>query len=602
MRAVLERDYVAESARPRGFAARGLLGATAALLLLVTVFRQGGLEGQDWDRVGASVFALLGAALFGFLVVTLPLLLVGSLLSERLRNTLEILVASPEGFRGVARGKFLARLSTAMTWTAAALPPLTVAVLFGGTSWRQLTNLGLALLGTALELAGWGLVVSAASRKFATAAILVYALPAAHWALEFGQQGPSTTPFLSLLARATTPFPSLDLNAWDRDLGVLKGVGEGLLRYPGLWHLAAGALVALLALPLAERLLAQERVGRDLRFRFPRLRGEGRLRALLTRGNPVAWKESLLLNTAWSRLLYYVVAGVLLAAELWIFLGHERGEWDSASDLRYLLIAMVVIIAMAGVLGAASMAYEKTQGTFDLLRISRLSPGEIARGKFLGTALGTGFLLLIPLGHLALTTAMGVHHAATALVATVAVVLTSANFAVHGLTWGILARSPGAALAGAAALVAFAAGGCSVLCLLPFVLAGLRLFKKEAPTDFFEVIVIPGVLCGSPLVMGLRLVMEQMEGAASRARGMGGVEVGGFAILSALCLVVTMLYLVYRWNRLPEVLEREMARMCEEGDVGAWTAGARPSAPHLDAAAEIARRIRERRAAGGTGP
>jgi hypothetical protein len=137
------------------------------------------------------------------------------------------------------------------------------------------------------------------------------------------------------------------------------------------------------------------------------MRLDSRLRAWLTRGNPVAWKESLLLNTAWSRNLYYMVAAILVGGEVAFLHGLRNGWWDAVIDLWYLAGCVTLVAGLAAIQGAASMVFEKSQGTFDLLRVTRLTPSEIARGKVLGTLLGTGFLLLLPLGHLAISTLAG---------------------------------------------------------------------------------------------------------------------------------------------------------------------------------------------------
>ena len=592
MRAILERDYLAEARKPRAFAARTAPGLFGALVIVFGTLAGGTLAGRDYDRIGSEAFEALSVALFVFLLLTTPFLLVGSLLPERQGNTLEILLATPEGARGIAGGKFLSRLGTALAWTAAALPPLTVAVLFGGTSWRSLFNVGASLLGTAVELAAWGLLVSASSRKLATAAVIVYLFPAAHWAAA-GYVAAAGGP--GLFAAATSPLPSFDLGAWDSSVSATgAGAAGPWLRHPGLWHLLFAAALAAFAVPVAARMLAREESpGGAGNFRIPRLKGEGRLRALLTRGNPVAWKESLLLNTAWSRLLYYVVLLLLVAGEAVFLVMDGVMAWEPQTDLAYLIGVFTILMAMASVQGAASMAFEKSQGTFDLLRASPLTPAEIARGKFLGTVLGMAFLLLIPFGHLAITVIRGNHHPITGLVAGGMVLLMSANCAVHGLTWGTIARTPATALIGAASMTVFALGSCWTLCLLPFVLAGLRMAKRDDTGEFFEVIVVPGVLCGSP-VLFLFSVLPALD-AYLLEEGTGrGPAMGAGVLIGTLSLAVSGLYFAYWWHRLPEVLRREMAKLGEGGGV-LWAPGRLAHRPTGDRLAEFVRRQREGR-------
>jgi ABC-type transport system involved in multi-copper enzyme maturation permease subunit len=507
--------------------------------------------------VGNLAFRSTTTLLFVFLCATTPLLVVGSLLSERQGNTLEILLTTPEGARGAAAGKLLSRLGTVLGWTAAALPPLTVTVLFGGTSWRTLVNSSLGLLAAALELGALGLVVSACARKPATAAVFAFLLPGLHWwGAAILQDGTLAGPLGQAFA-ATGPMASLDLQ------------GPALpLRYPGLVFLLASSLLALLSVPVAAAALRREEAGRGPgSFRSSRAPADGRLRAFLTGGNPVAWKESLLLNTAWSRLLFWLVLGLLLLGEgtaQWFL---STGTWDRGEDGGYLAFVGFVLVAMAAVQGAASMSHEKGGGAFELLRATPLTPTEIARGKILGTLLGMGLLLVVPAAHLLLTTLAGIHRPLTAVLAGAAALLMTANAAVHGLTWGTVARTPASALVGGASFAAFSFTGCYVLCLLPFLLAGMRLLRREGTSDFFEIIVVPAVLCGSPLTVFPWLV--SLDGQ----RGFGvstafGVLFGGVGLL--LCTF----YLVYRWRRLPEVLGEEMARM--SGGAGLRTPGWNP--------------------------
>jgi hypothetical protein len=260
-------------------------------------------------------------------------------------------------------------------------------------------------------------------------------------------------------------------------------------------------------------------------------------------------------------------------------------------DGAYMAFVAVALMAMASLQGAASMSFEKASGAFEILRATPLTPTEIARGKILGTLLGLGFLLLVPAAHLALMAVAGVHHPAAAAAGLVATGLLTANAAVHGLTWGTVSRTPASALVGGASMVIFAFVGWWGLCFLPFLLAGMRLLRRDDTSDFFEIIVVPAALCGSPWLVFTHLI-PAIDGADSQG---GAVALAGWGTLSAVSLILCVTYLVYRVGRLPEVLAREMARMSEGADPrfppGRY--GLRPTPERL---AEFARR---RRAAGG---
>jgi ABC-type transport system involved in multi-copper enzyme maturation permease subunit len=598
VKAVLERDYVAESVRPRAFAARFAPGAFAAAILLFLAITRGEVGGEDWDRVGADAFRVISWLLLVFLTVTVPFQFVGSLLLERQRNTLEILLTTPEGARGAAAGKFLARLGTCLGWIAAAIPPLTVAVLFGGTSWRTLFNTGLGLLGWTLELAAWGLLVSAVARKLATAAVLAYLLPAAHWSLANHVVDTGFGAPWSLLLPAASPVSCMDMPAWDQHVAACApGALGAWLHHPGLWYLLVGAILSALAIPAAAWALGREDTGpRQLGFRIPRSRADAWLRLAITRGNPIAWKESLLLNTAWSRTLYYLVMILLLIAETIVLVLFGDGQWTGKQDIAYLSTVCTILLALAALQGAASMAFEKTQGTFDLLRVTPLTPGEIARGKFVGTLLGLGFLFVVPVAHFLVTTIMGLHRPWTAAVGCATAALMAANAAVHGLTWGTLARSPATALAGAASFAVFAIGGCWLLCFMPLLLAGMRLLQREDTSDFFEVLVVPAAFCGSPILVFAML--SALDDVGSSGRSGTAQDILSSAFLGGLSLAVCGIYLAYRLHRLPEMLEREMARLGEGGD-RFFAPGRYVLRPTEDRLADFVRRQKQRGGRGG---
>jgi ABC-type transport system involved in multi-copper enzyme maturation permease subunit len=557
MRAVLERDYSAQAVRPRAFAARTAVAVWAAAALVVLAL--GGIAaGSDFDRVGRGAFRATTTALFVFLCTTLPFLFTGSLYAERRQNTLALVLASPEGPRGLVLGKFLSRLGTVLGWTLAALPPLTVAVLFGGTPWHALVNSALGLVATAVELACWGLLVSSLASRLATAAVMSILLPLAHWWIAFEARGIVAGPG-ALLVAATGPQPFLLPAAWE-DLVASHGgpSPSGAFLLPGLLFLLSSLALAAVVLPLSAAFLAREAPpGAALRVPVPRLALDRRLRALVTRGNPVAWKESLLLDTAWSRPLHYALLGLLLGAEVVVLLLLARGEWDAASDGAYLAVLAPALGALAAVQGAASLAVEKTRGSFDLLRVTRLTAREIARGKFAGILVGLGPFLLVPLAHLAVTAAFGIHSPAAAGAAAFVFLLLFVNSALHGLTWGAVARSPAAALAGAASFAVFSVLSCAVLCVLPFLLFVLRSVRRFDVTEFFEVVLVPAALSGSPLLFFWK-VMEAFEES-----GGGAGETLGLLWVTAASSTVSFVYVLYRWHHLPAVLEAEMARLSE---------------------------------------
>lgn len=547
MRAVLEREFVSQCSRPRAFLVRTLAGGAAVSVLAVAGLLA--LGDTPADVVGATAFLALSRTLFLLLAAATPALLVASLLAERRDGTLDLLLAAPVGRRGILLGKLVGRLGTVLVWAGAALPPLAMALLFGGTSTARVADTAAGLLGTALETGAVAMLVSAAARDLATGAVLAYLLPLLHWLLPGVLEAAGAAavhPALHDLLRATTPLPFL----------------EGSTPGAGLDFLLAAALLAGLLLPLAGHLLSREEVAAaPPRSPLPRTRLEEGLRSRLSRENPVAWKDGLLRSLR-SRPLHLAALALLLAGEAGAALLHGAGLWSGRANAAFLVASFALVATLGAVQGASSLSEERSRGTLDLLRLTRLAPGEIARGKALGTGIGLGILLLVPLGHLALSAAAGLLHPAAAALTALAALLMTGNFAVHGVAWGVVARTPFAAVAGSASFAAVAAAGCATLCFLPVVVAATRAVRRlPAGFDFLEVVVLPAAVCGSPLFL-----LDSFPAALETALAYGspGLPGGGAAfhlLLGGLALTATGWFACFRWTRLPGMVEREWARL-----------------------------------------
>ncbi|MHC4924593.1 MAG: ABC transporter permease, partial [Planctomycetota bacterium] len=297
MRAVLEHDYLDQAARTRAFLSRTGIGALAVGILLFGVLGSYSSFSDSPDIVGAEVFKALSALLFIAVCILTPALMAGTIVQERRIGALPILLASPLTPLGITAGKLTSRVGQVLGWVAAALPPLVTAILFGGVAPGRILDVLLTLLAVVLELGAWGLLVSCISRRMATAAILAYGIPAARWFafssswMTWGAGGGTISGTAFLL----TPFPGLYGGQQVIQSGVFAAV-------PSLAYALFAIVLTASCLLLAARFLGREE---DMQSRTTKriraIKGEQRLRRWITRGNPVAWKESLLLNTAGSR-------------------------------------------------------------------------------------------------------------------------------------------------------------------------------------------------------------------------------------------------------------------------------------------------------------
>ncbi|MCK6479522.1 MAG: hypothetical protein L6R43_05045 [Planctomycetes bacterium] len=553
MRAVLEREFVAEGSRGRGFLLRTVIGAWASIALAGRSLTT--LASVALDEAGAAAFRDITLALFLLLAAATPALLVPSLLEERRRGTLDLLLASPVGPLGAALGKYLARVGTVLLWATAALPPLSLALLFGGTSWGRLLDAGAGLLGTGIEAGALALVVSAGTRLPATATVAAYLLPALHWGIGPALRGTgigTLLPGAAAVLEATTPLP------------FLAGTAPGA----GFRYLLSSLLLAALAIPLAARLLRREMpAGRGfLARRLPRFAIEDRLRTFLVRGNPMAWKEALLLDGSWSRSIQWGVGGLLLAGEAVFAILHAAGEWTRDRNQAWLLAGFTAVAALAAVQGASSAQGEKSGAPFEILRTTPLTAREMTRGKLLGLVAGTAPLLLVPSVHLVLSVVAGYLHPLSAALTGLLALFAVANAAVHGLAWGLVAGSATAALLGGASFVAFAHGSCALLCPAAVAVFFIGAARRTAGSwEFLGLIVLPAILCGPPYYLLVTAPRELERGLTEGFQGFGILAMSLFVLF---LLLLTALFIVYDARRMPVLLERELFRMTHGEDPG----------------------------------
>jgi len=572
VRAVLERDFLSQALRPRAFVARTAVAAAAAGAVLLSVLFNLARWNTSPDLVGAQVFRVLGMTLLVALTVVTPSLVVGSVVGERVRGTLPVLLTTPVSPAGIALGKFLSRTGTALLWAATALPPLSVAILLGGVSGTQVVNLALTVPAVVIELSAWALLLSCTSRTVLAAALLVYFPPALRWCAvaSLGQSDFGQGTALPFLLRSTTALDLFRAGAAPPDAPGFAGAALAVAAaLPGLVYLLFSAGLAAVVVALSGRALAaEEEVAARLSLRVPQHRGEARWRVALSRGNPIAWKDSLLLGAAGSRTLFYVMAAMFLAAEAG-FLLYGAAWVEEEANIRFVAAMGSALAFLAAVNGAAAISHEKTQGTLGLLRLSRLTPRDVTNGKALGNAAALAWLGVVPLCHLALVTGLGIVHPLVSLVFVLLLAFLCASYTWLGMRWGIVAQAPWSAVAGAASIVAVGAASCSLACLLPVVLFGVVVFRARS-RELFRAVILPGMLTGpvygvlDGLTGSLARALADEPGRYRSSLGTGGTGPGGMFL--AVFLVSHAVYLHTRMRENPILLAREMERWEEGGE------------------------------------
>jgi ABC-type transport system involved in multi-copper enzyme maturation permease subunit len=411
--AVYERE-MRMAPRSRGlFVARAvycgvLLGIVATCWLVVTGSQTVATVG-DAARFGATllrtlaplqlVLAMLAAALTAVLAVGV----------EKDRRTLELLLVSRLGDGQLVLGKLAGSLLRVIVLLVAAVPVFALAGLFGGVTPAQLARLFVVTAAAAVATASVANAVAFwKDATFQSLAITAFALAA--WiaageaaAARFGRAaGSAVSPARAAFAALEpdgggTLWPFLGVCA------ALCGASSGLaIACARRWNTAQEA----------RRPAAAGRVARPEANGFAEGQA-GRSHGWFARRdiwqNPILWREVCtrahgrampLVRLAW--LVLFAVAAAGVAAE-------ARADRPD----RLAVAVAVIPMALASLLAVTAMAVtsvttERDRGTFDLVLVSDLEPGEFVWGKLLGVLVAAREIVLLPLFLCGVIVALGI--------------------------------------------------------------------------------------------------------------------------------------------------------------------------------------------------
>ncbi len=406
--AVCEREMWA-APRSRGlFVARAvyggtLLGIVATCWLVVTGSQTVATVG-DAARFGATLMRILAPLQLVLAMLAAALVAVLAVGVEKDRRTLELLLVSRLTDAQLVLGKLAGSLLRVMVLLVAAVPIFALAGLFGGIEANQLARLFLVTAAAAVAAASVANAV-AFWRDTTFQALAISAFLLAAWtatgeavAARFGPQaGAAASP-----ARAT--FAAL-----------APGGGGSLGPFLGVCA-AVAAVSSGLAVTRARRWnTAQEArrrpglAGTEAASAPRGAAGHGWFTRRGMWSNPILWREVCtrahgrampLVRLAWLVLFALAVAGVATEAR-------------ATRPDRLAVAVAVVPMALASVLAVAAMAVtsvttERDRGTFDLLLVSDLEPGEFVWGKLLGVLLAAREIVLLPLALVAALVAAGI--------------------------------------------------------------------------------------------------------------------------------------------------------------------------------------------------
>ncbi|MFM8986399.1 MAG: hypothetical protein ACKONH_10140 [Planctomycetia bacterium] len=432
--AVYERE-MRMAPRSRGlFVARAvycgiLLGIVATCWLVVTGSQTVATVG-DAARFGATllrtlaplqlVLAMLAAALTAVLAVGV----------EKDRRTLELLLVSRLGDGQLVLGKLAGSLLRVIVLLVAAVPVFALAGLFGGVTpaqlarlfvvtaaaavatasvanavafWKDATFQSLAI--TAFALAAWTAAGEAAAARFGPAAGAAISPARAAFAALEPDGGGTLWPFLGICAALGVVSSGLAIarvrrwnTAQEARRPATREFAKGQAGRSHGWFARRDSDAGRVARPEANE-FAKGQAGRS----------HGWFARRDIWQNPVLWREVCtrahgrampLVRLAWLVLFAVAVAGVAAEARA------DRPD-------RLAVAVAVIPMALASLLAVAAMAVtsvttERDRGTFDLVLVSDLEPGEFVWGKLLGVLVAAREIVILPLFLCGAVVALGI--------------------------------------------------------------------------------------------------------------------------------------------------------------------------------------------------
>ncbi|MCG3134572.1 MAG: hypothetical protein HMLKMBBP_01886 [Planctomycetes bacterium] len=402
MNAVFERDFVRVSTSARFLLLRAALGVGVSLVLGLLLL--GAYASSSFDEIGRNVLLVtvgIGAPL---VVAAAPGSFATVLVHARAQNTLGVLLSTPLTPRQLASGAFGARAALLAVFVLATLPPLAIALLFGGVEVAQVGAAILSMLSLALLCAAPSFVVSAFARRTGVAVVSAYltvvtllaALSAAGDLLP-APRGIASSPWAAAfspihgiaLARNPGPFVDTVLAASGVLLALSAALSVGAVLF-ATWRLRAEARGDVEASITAGDL----RPARRLRFENPILDRERTLASRRFQGSGLTILVLLVLSeVGYGLAVHHGPPGSRTSIALF--------GWTAAFQFALLLLG-------AAAAGATCFAAERETGALDVLRATALRPLEIVHAKVSGILHAQLPCLIIPAGHLAWGAAVGI--------------------------------------------------------------------------------------------------------------------------------------------------------------------------------------------------
>jgi ABC-type transport system involved in multi-copper enzyme maturation permease subunit len=404
MNPIISRELL-EVLRTRKALALQLCLALACAVLVLVRWPTSEMADLSGDR-SLQVMRVFGYGLLAGILLLVPAFPATSLVREKIQGTLALLLNSPMRPWSIYLGKLGGVLGFTAILLAMTAPAAAACFALGGTGARGgISSLYLVLAVLTLQLTTLALLVSSRCQSTDGALRLTYALvllcivAQAPYELLRGDTGPTAQ--AAKLLRGLSPIPAVMEVLGQGDVGTSgMTAGGGAVGQYVLTALVFSALCAVATLAgLNHRMLDRARAsgvmtqdrslgGKVARRAFFLIDPQRRSGLMSLWVNPVLIKEFRSRRFGRSHWMLRLVAtcAILSLALSVIALTGALGWGIEKIGGAMVLLQIALLILFAPSLAAGLVASERESGSWQLLRMTPLSPGAILRGKLMSVA------------------------------------------------------------------------------------------------------------------------------------------------------------------------------------------------------------------------
>ncbi|HQY87813.1 MAG TPA: ABC transporter permease subunit [Tepidisphaeraceae bacterium] len=424
---------------------------------------------QSQNEAGSRLFAAFSMFNIILLGAIGPLLTCTSINSERLANTMPVLLMTPLSSWQIVIGKLTSRLATAAMLLVISIPVLAVTRMLGGVELWQIGHSLLFAFAVVFCGASVGLFFSAITSRPYAAILFSYgffgglyialpislALIAATWFPAWFRSGPPAFVMWHPMASAYSILPQMgdELQFWpglvvQLVIGTLALIASTFLirrrisfrKERGSYTMrSAPTQLAIVAPADAEisSIVSDESIATPPPLSKPALEYAEAGTPVISRevgSNPVLWREIRRTLLAKRPILRYLTIGAIIL----LFIAMYAAQWrflfrQEEVHILLLCLAQGALLLLVGATAASSVATEKESDTWQLIVSTPLSGREIVYGKILGMLSRLVVPAVLVFFHVLVFTIFGPLH----WIASIVALLTLAGFMLPWIPIGL---------------------------------------------------------------------------------------------------------------------------------------------------------------------